>query len=162
MSRLIPWVMILGGIFLATIRASADIIIPVEPHRIYRSSLTITLSELPLGYELLCIDEKGKIIDQTKGKKSLTIDFPCTIYGIGSNELSKPFSLQEDKGKLLQLRVVGQDEIPTRRGEHPRPGSLTCDITGTRQEDYAMICDKRPPPTGGKWSFPPHRLPVKP
>ena len=162
MSHLIPWGMIIGGIFLAAIRASADVIIPVEPHRIYRSWLSITLSELPPGYELLCIDEKGKIIDQTRGKTSLRIDFPCTIYGVGRNELSTPFSLQDDKGKLLQLRVVGQDEIPTKRGEHPRAASLTCDITGTRQEDYAMICDKRPPPSGGKWSFPPHRSPVKP
>lgn len=162
MSRLITWVMVIGGIFLATIRASADVIIPVEPNRIYRSWVSITISELPLGYELLCIDEKGKIIDQTRGKTSLRIDFPCTIYGVGSNELSTPFSLQADKGKLLQLRVVGQDEIPTKRGDNPRPVSLTCDITGTRQENYVMTCDNRPPPTGGKWSFPPHRLPVKP
>ncbi|MFH0785732.1 MAG: hypothetical protein V2B20_27810 [Pseudomonadota bacterium] len=153
---------IFGSIFLAAVTTSADVVLPAEPNRLFRSWIEIFVPELPLGYALFCVGENGKIIGQTNGKTELRIYQPCTVYGAREDQLSSPFSFQADKMKLVQLRTVRQEEIPEKRGEGPGPQRLHCKITGERLEDYTLQCDTTLQESR-KWPrFPPIRVPVKP
>lgn len=134
------------GLFMAT-AVYADVI-PFFGKRHYpprTSHIMMHIDAIPKGMEIILLDRQGALVSIANADEKVIfiIEHADTvIYYAWENQLSKPFSLQNDRTKLVSLKTITTEDIPVSfDGNKPEPVSLGCSLTETNRV-YSLTCSK--------------------
>jgi hypothetical protein len=108
------------------------------------AGIDLSINKIPLDMTLVFLDsqKKERIIANKEGTSEISIFEPGTFYIASTKQLSTPFSKQHDMSKLIPLRTIEKDDIPTTFNGQVPPLCLCCSVERTK-DSLALRCSEK-------------------